>query len=98
MNKIINVGVIGSEMSEEFFQLPASANHQKYHYKKIYTETGAQARQFPEAELVSDVNEILNDGSIELVIVSPAHINRVSQLIRAGKAVRVSDTHSSYLY
>ena len=47
---------------------------------------------YPKAEVVHDSNSIINDDSIELVIVSgpgDTHINLVAQALEAGKQVRV---------
>ena len=66
-----------------------------FHMKKILFKQNAANRNkeyFPQAEMVQDTFSIINDETIELVIVSrpgEADLNLVAQAIEAGKQVRV---------
>ncbi len=92
MNNIINAGVIGCDMSEEFFQASALNKVEKFNWKKIWVsnkKTGGIAKEYPEAKIVNDIEAIVNDTDITLVIVSANHLKYVKPVIEAGKAVRV---------
>lgn len=66
-----------------------------FHLKKVLIKqhTGTYNREYyPNAEIVADKNAIMNDHTIELVIVSgpcESDMNLVAEAIGAGKQVRV---------
>lgn len=66
-----------------------------FHLKKVLIKqyTGDHSKEYyPNAEIVEDKSSIMNDHSIELVIVSGAgdsDLNLVAEAIGAGKQVRV---------
>ena len=67
-----------------------------FHLKKVLIKQNIgnhiAKEYYPRAEMVQDTNSIINDESIELVIVSaPAEtdLNLVAEALEAGKQVRV---------
>ena len=88
----ITAGIIGCNMTEDFFRASAHNEVEKFHWKKILA--GNQAAKnleqlFPEAELVDSVQAIINDGDISLVFVSNNHLQVVPNVLESGKAVRI---------
>jgi hypothetical protein len=86
-----NIGVIGCRLSEEFFTA-AEANGEKFLLKKILVPGQTLplgSGNYAEAQQVENVEEIINDASIDMVIVAERQKSLAGQLVRAGKAVRV---------
>ncbi|MDB5247647.1 MAG: hypothetical protein JWQ40_2041 [Segetibacter sp.] len=88
----INAGIIGCDMKEDFFQTSLSNRMEKFYWKKIFvsnsTAEGIQ-KEYPNAEIVNNVEAIVNDSDITLVIVSATHLGFVKPIMQAGKSVRV---------
>lgn len=88
----INAGVIGSDMTEEFFEISSRNTMEKFLWKKIYVP-GAVASSpenaYAGSEVVDNVEAIISDTDISLVFVSSNHLNVVQKMIEAGKSVRV---------
>ena len=91
-----NIGLIDCSSSGRNFQNTHLTNLTGYNIKKImvsdYASTGIVQSQFPEVEIVLDKNDILNDGSIELVILSAPkehEISLVGEILQSGKQVRI---------
>lgn len=93
MNKNINVGVIGCEMSDDLFTFSGVNQLEKLKFRKVFTEKSPAmiASNFPGTEVVTDVKAIIYDADIELVILSNDHLGLVNEVVQAGKSVRVSD-------
>jgi hypothetical protein len=85
-------GVIGCDMSEEFFQSFDRNQVEKIIWKKIWVSDTSNTvidNAYTEAEIVADAESIFNDEDISLVIVSSKHMTYVPQVLQAGKSVRV---------
>lgn len=96
MDKKINVGLLGYGMAGRIFHAPFIANVPGLALKKIRAnrpESVALANQrYPEVEVVSSEEDILNDESIDLVVVataSPSHYKMAKAALQAGKHVLV---------
>ncbi len=92
MSNTINAGIIGCDMSEDFFQTSSSNNLEKFNWKKIYVSnstSGTIKKEYSGAEIVNNVEAIMNDSDITLVIVSAKHLGFVRPVMEAGKSVRV---------
>lgn len=89
----VNVGVIGCTMSEEFFLASSVTQQQKFLYKKVYQQdeflSNLVKEKNEETEIVSDVNSIFDDETIELVIISSKHLPLAGKALKAGKNVRI---------
>ena len=93
MNTIINVGLIGSAVLEEALATDRSEN---FNLKKIFAGDKVTAdiakTQYPQAEIVNDINAIIEDAGIELVILSATDSKDtkvVQHIMEAGKKVRI---------
>ena len=93
MSTIIHVGLIGSAVLEEALAAERSEN---FNLKKIFAgdkvTAGFAKTQYPQAEIVNDIQAILNNSSIELIILSEASSKdsqMVQHVMKAGKKVRI---------
>ena len=91
MVKNINAGVIGCNMSEEFFRTSEVNKVESFSWKKIYLHSHSprSLSNHPHTEIVDQAESILNDSDIELVFVSANHLQFVKPVIDSGKSVRV---------
>ncbi|GEO09827.1 hypothetical protein [Segetibacter aerophilus] len=90
MVKTISAGIIGCNMSEEFFRTTGVNKVESFFWKKIYLSgKSASIKSHPQAEIVERAESIINDVDIELVFVSANHLHFVKPVIESGKAVRV---------
>ena len=94
--KTINVGMIGFGIAGKVFHAPFIENTEGMHLAKISTanrESAAYAHShYPEAEVVRDAHEIIDDPAIDLVIVgtpNTAHFPLTKECLMAGKHVIV---------
>jgi hypothetical protein len=87
-----NIGVIGSQALENFF-FTREDQAKQFHVKKVFPgEDGSMKldkEQFPQAELVLDLKTMIEDKTIDTIIVSEKQLKFAAQVLRAGKAVRV---------
>jgi len=94
--KTINIGVISSGITDEIL-LPASkVGEEQFTLKKIYFTDASFAEsaklKYPQAEIVSNANEIVEDSTIDLVILSAPDDQKSSlmeDVIKSGKHLRV---------
>ncbi|HTE01991.1 MAG TPA: Gfo/Idh/MocA family oxidoreductase [Mucilaginibacter sp.] len=96
MKKIINTAIIGFGFSGETFFAPFIDANPGFNLKKIYTTDPARIAKakaiYPDTEIVNDADAIMNDESIELVLIgSPntSHLSLSKQALLAGKHVVV---------
>jgi hypothetical protein len=87
--RLTYAGIIGCTLSEQFFQSLSFAV-EEYSWKKIYfSETSSANHNYTgKAEVVNNLNSIIDDKDITVVFVSNAHLHVVPQLLQAGKCVR----------
>lgn len=87
----IKVGVLGYGLSGSVFHAPLLAVLDEYHISKVMTSRTEEVKQdFPDAEVVHELEEMTNDPAIELVIVttpSGLHYEHAMACIQAGKHV-----------
>jgi len=96
MKAIKSFGLVECGTQGKHFQLPQVSKQEGYLLKKVLLKGDVSAdaarREFPDAEIVTDKKDILQDDSIDLVIVaSPRErdMGLVSEVIKAGKHVRI---------
>ncbi len=96
MKKSINVGLIGFGMAGRVFHAPFITNVPGLHLKKIRETKQDNIKlinsYYPGAEVVNDSLAILQDESIDLVVIgSPnaTHFNLAKEALQAGKHVLV---------
>ena len=93
MSTVINVGLIGSAILEEALATNRSEN---FNLKKIFAvdnvAAGMAKTQYPQAEIVNNIQSIIEDSGIELVIMSASNSKDsaiVQHILSAGKKVRI---------
>ncbi len=96
MNTIKNIGLIECGAKQQPLYISPLSILEGYSIKKILstadaTETNIKLR-YPSAEIVGNTRDILDDNSIDLVIVSsPSNddMGFVGEAIQAGKQIRI---------
>ena len=93
-NNPVNVALAAYGMSGTIFHAPLIASNKGLRLKKVLERSGTRHSQqrYPEVEVVKDFREILDDDSIELVVVNTpehTHYDLAKQALLAGKHVVV---------
>ncbi len=98
MAYIVNAGVIGCNMVEEFFELSRHNTMEKFNWKKVFsTNVSVQTQNaYPDAEFVSNVSALINDAEISLVFISSQHMDMIPLVMQAGKSVRIIKSNANY--
>ncbi len=93
MANVTNVGLIQCSDSAKPYRLDSKNESNNFHIKKVMAHAGSSYTSFyPGAEFVQDKNDILHDGSIDLVIISSPGaegMSIVTEALGAGKSVRI---------
>jgi predicted dehydrogenase len=96
MNKNINVGLIGYGIGGQVFHAPVLTAVEGLILKKIRAIKPEQVnlahKRYPEAKLVSDAKDIINDAGIDLVVIAAPntlHFSIAQQALDSGKHVVV---------
>lgn len=94
--KNIDVALAGFGSGARFFNAPIISSVEGFKIKKILTSTPSNIQaakvDFPEAIVVKDYSEILEDPSIDLVVIAtPNHLHKeqTAKALKAGKHVVV---------
>jgi len=91
MGKIIDTAIIGFGLSGKAFHAPFIETHPGFRLAKVVERHGNSAKElYPEVEIVKDYKELLEDGSLELVVVASPnifHADQARDLLNAGKHV-----------
>jgi predicted dehydrogenase len=89
----INTAILSYGMSGEVFHAPLLEAHSGFMLSKVWQRSGDRAKQhYPKVEVVRSYEAILNDSSIELVIVNTpndTHLDFTTRALKAGKHVVV---------
>ncbi|TKC01969.1 Gfo/Idh/MocA family oxidoreductase [Pedobacter cryotolerans] len=93
MEKQINTGLLAYGMSGKVFHAPFIATHHGFNLKGIVERTKKLAQQdYPEIKSYNSVDELINDESIDLVIINTpnnTHYEYAKQALKAGKHILV---------
>ena len=95
MENVINMGRIEESMKGKAFSLAGISRVEGYNLKKVYVgdEPGSWVKQlFPDAEIVEDVQSIINDEKIDLVIMptrQSEELKLVARVLQTGKNIRI---------
>ncbi len=93
MATVMNVGLIECVGSATKYQLENETVSNNYQIKKVFTKQNPYATEhYPDAQFVENSNEILQDDSIDLVIIASPDdegMELVSEALGAGKNVRI---------
>jgi predicted dehydrogenase len=91
--KKINVALSSFGMSGKVFHAPFLSRHPGFHLSKIVERSRNEVKFiYPEVESVRSFNDLLKDGSVELIVVNvpdEMHYEFVSEALKAGKHVIV---------
>jgi scyllo-inositol 2-dehydrogenase (NADP+) len=93
MKKIIKTGLIGYGLSGRYFHAPFLHVHPGFKVTKVFERKSNDSKDlFPKAEIVRDLESILNDPQIELVVIATPndlHYELVKSGLQKGKHVVV---------
>lgn len=94
--KSINTAIIGFGLAGRVFHAPIINSIQEFNLKKIYTTNleniNYMKETYPKTSAVSNVEEILNDETIELVVIATpntSHYSLAKDMLKAKKNVVV---------
>jgi len=89
----IRVGLASFGMSGKVFHAPILAHHQGFELAKIWERSKSEVKDFyPETVSVRSFNDLLDDDSIELIVVNTpdiTHYEYAQKALKAGKHVVV---------
>lgn len=90
-NTPINVGLASYGMSGRVFHAPLLAANPQFKLSKVLERSSENSKTlYPEVEVVKDYNALLQDDSIELIVINTPnalHFEMGRQALRAGKHV-----------
>lgn len=96
MNTNKYIGLIDCSLPGQQFQMEEMQGLNGYHLKKAFvldnSSEGIFKSHYPQVEIVDDKSSIINDNTIELVIVSApsaTDMDMVKEVMHAGKHVRI---------
>ncbi len=86
----INTALVGFGLSGKVFQAPFLEVNPGFHLHTIVTSGDEAATIYPNAKIVRDFNEAINDNEIELVVIATPneyHFSQIKAALNAGKHV-----------
>ena len=96
MDTLTNIALIECDAAKSPYSLDTTSTINGFHLKKVLAKRKLTERmakeQYPQSEIVHTKQAIINDKSIELVIVSsPAKedLPLVGEVLESGKSVRI---------
>lgn len=91
--KIIIVGIVGFGLSGKVFHASLIKECSEYKIKKVYTSRRSEVEEYlPDAQIVDDLENIVNDDEINLVILcgpNHTHYEQAKKFLMNGKHVVV---------
>lgn len=91
MERVIQTGIIGYGLSGRYFHAPFLKTHPGFAVRKIVERHSQTSKElFPDAEIVNDYREIVQDAEIELVVITAPnifHFAMARECLLAGKHV-----------
>lgn len=95
METITNVGLIECKTPGEAFQTDSLGNRHGFHLKKVMAKNNSPELtrlQYPQSEIVQDKRAIMEDSTIDLIVISGAaksDLDLVAEVLQTGKHVRI---------
>lgn len=89
---MINVGIVGFGLSGRYLQAPFFLTHPKFNLKKIVTSQELSKNIFPDTTRESSIDDLINDGDINLISISSpnsTHFDYAKKALEAGKHVLI---------
>lgn len=86
----INVGITGFGLSGEFFHAPFIQNHPGFHLQTIISSGEKAGKLYPKVNIQKDFSALLNNSSIQLIVICTPHkfhFEQASLAMQAGKDV-----------
>jgi hypothetical protein len=95
METITNVGLIEYKTSTDAFKTDSLGNPGGFHLKKVMMKNASPEvtrLRYPQSEIVQDKRAIMEDSSIDLIVISGAaksDLDLVAEVLQTGKHVRI---------
>lgn len=95
METITNVGLIECNHPTETFKTDALGNRHGFRLKKVmapHVSAEITKANYPQSEVVEDKRAIMEDSSIDLIVISGAgksDLDWVAEVLQTGKHVRI---------
>jgi len=93
MGDPINTGIIGFGLSGKVFHAPFIHTHPDFHLSSVVERNNSHSRKiYPYVSILKNYDELLNDDSIELIVVATPntfHFPMIKESLDAGKHVVV---------
>ncbi|WP_276483386.1 hypothetical protein [Paraflavitalea pollutisoli] len=95
MEQLTNVGLIEWKQPVGSFQTDSLGNRNGFHLKKVLipdVSPEITKQHYPHSEIVQDKRAIMEDSSIDLIVISGAaksDLDLVAEVLQAGKHVRL---------
>lgn len=93
MKKIINTAIVGFGLSGKVFHAPFIHSNPNFKLAKVLERHKEESKMiYPEVDIVKDFGEVLNDKSIELIVIctpNTFHYSMVKDALNSGKHVIV---------
>ena len=93
---MVNAGMIYWHKADEFISASEAGEKRQFYLKKILVNdlsvAGRIKSRYPEAEIVHELSEIVDDSSIDLVLLSFGKTNDrpvIQKILQAGKQLRI---------
>jgi predicted dehydrogenase len=91
MGKIINTAIIGFGLSGRVFHAPFIHVHPGFRLTKVVERNGNSSKElYPYADVVRDYQRLLNDDTLDLVVIATPniyHFEQAKDLLKAGKHI-----------
>lgn len=95
MERITNVGLIECKTPTEIFNTDSLGSSQGFYLKKVMVPNAPAELtrlHYPQSEIVQDKRAIIDDASIDLIVISGAaksDLDLVAEVVQTGKHVRI---------
>lgn len=95
METITNVGLIEFKNPSGAFETDTLGNRQSFHLKKVMVQNASPEitrLHYPHSEIVQDKRAIMEDATIDLIVISGAaknDLDLVAEVLQTGKHVRI---------
>lgn len=95
MDRLTNVGLIEFKTPTSTFQVESLGNTNGFLLKKVMVKNASPEitrSHYPDAEIVQDKRSIMEDSTIDLIVISGApknDLDLVAEVLQTGKHVRI---------
>jgi scyllo-inositol 2-dehydrogenase (NADP+) len=91
MGKVLNTAIIGFGLSGKVFHAPFIHTHPGFSLRKVVERNNRLSKEiYPDVEVVQDYKNLLEDASLDLVVIATPnifHFEQAKRLLEAGKHV-----------